>query len=111
MVGTLLAMGFGLNEPHCPAGRQENFTPALALSLATTAAIPAVAPVLSAEGGGKEVLNVIMIAGAWYLEPQATSTVIVPIARVALAINGRVNRRKFIGGSDATCKWSLIHKH
>ena len=105
MVGTLLATGFGLNEPHWPAGRQEKLTPALALSLVTTAAIPAVAPVLSAEGGGKEVLNAIIIAGGLYLgSPQATSTAIIPMATVTLAINGRVNRRKLIKGFDATFK-------
>jgi hypothetical protein len=105
-------MGLGSNEPHCPAGRQEKLTPPLALSLVTTAAIPAVAPAFSAEGGGKEVLNAIMIAGAWYLDPQATSTAIVPAATMTLAINGRINWRKVIRWFDAMVRcnpqgWSL----
>jgi hypothetical protein len=86
-------------------GRHEKFTPAFAGSLVTTAAIPAVALVLSAEGGGKEVLNVIIIAGAWYLEPpQATSMAMAPTATMVLAITGRVAWRKVTRWFDATCK-------
>jgi hypothetical protein len=86
-------MVLGVNVPHWLAGRQVKFTPAIWGSLATTAAIPAVALVSSAVGGGKEVLNVTVIAGAWYLgSPQATSTAIMPVV-----INRRVDWRTVTG--------------
>src|SRR5271155_5854172 len=73
-VGTLLATGFGLNVPHPPTGVQLKFTLAFIGPLVTSAAIPAVASVASAVGGGNSPLNVTIIAGGWYLgSPQATS--------------------------------------
>ena len=63
MVGTLLAIEVGVKVPHPPAGRQVKVTPALEELLVTTAAMPAVAFVASAVGGGKEVLNATTIAG------------------------------------------------
>lgn len=62
-VGTLLAIGSGLNEPHCCAGAHVNCTPSFFRSLLTTAAIPTVALVASPAGGGNEVLNAIEIGG------------------------------------------------
>jgi hypothetical protein len=53
VVGTLLAMGFGVKVPQAPAGTQLNFAPPFSESLVTTAVMPAVAPVFSVDGGGK----------------------------------------------------------
>jgi hypothetical protein len=87
VVGTALAMGFGLNVPHCPAGRQLNCTSALSGPFVTIAAIPAVSLVSSAVGGRNSVLNVTTIAGAWYLgSPQAVRRVIMAVVIMVVTI-------------------------
>jgi hypothetical protein len=53
----LLAMGFGVKVPHCPAGRHVKFAPAFFVSLVTTVAMPAVPLASSAVGGGYSLLN------------------------------------------------------
>lgn len=103
----LLAIEAGVNEPQSPAGAQENFTPAFLLSLATSAAMPAYAPVSIDEGGAKLESKVTAIAGGWYLEsPQATSVAAIPtaIAAVAIAIRRRFDRKKAMKCFDAIRK-------
>ena len=96
MVGTLLAMGFGANVPHCPTGTQVKFTPAFFVSLLTTAATPAVALASSAVGGGNSVLNATAIAGGWYLgSPHATSTATIATAIIAMTITVAAMNRRF----------------
>ena len=93
MVGTLLAMGFGVNVPHCPAGRQVKFAPAFFVSLLTTTATPAVPLASRAVGGGNSVLNATAIAGGWYLgSPHATSTAIIVTTITVQAMNRRFDR-------------------
>lgn len=88
----LLAIWTGVNEPQLPAGAQVNVTPALFVSLATTAVISAKAPVSSEAGGCEK--NVTTIAGGWYLgSPQAASVAMPAIATTILAI-GRIDGRR-----------------
>lgn len=88
----------GVNVPHCPDGMQVQVTLALEEeSSVTIAAMPAVASVSSAEGGGKMVLKVTTIGGCWYLgSPHATSQLIVPMAMMTFAVNRKFNREKII---------------
>jgi hypothetical protein len=89
VVGVLLATGFGVKVPHSPAGTQVKLTVALSGPLVTTAAMPAVSPVASAVGGGKDELNVTTIAGGWYLgSPQATKRPSAAIVNIVLTIGG-----------------------
>ena len=104
MVGTLLAMGFGLNVPHASAGIQVKFTSGFCGPLVTTAAMPAVALVSSIEGGAYWVLNVTTIAGGTYAgsPPHASSAAIIGMTIAPLAINLTVDWRKVMESFDAS---------
>lgn len=105
MVGILLATGFGANVPQCPAGAHVKVTLGFSGPLVTIAAIPEVALVASAVGGGNSVLNVTTIAAGWYLgSPQAVSATI-----MAAAIKRRVDRPETIGRFDASGNTGVYH--
>jgi hypothetical protein len=105
-VGTLLAMGFGLNVPHPPTGTQLKLTLAFIGPLVTIAAMPAVASVASVVGGGNSLLNDTTIAGGWYLgSPQATSATNMAVAiRVATMGNGKKGWRQVTRWLDSRRK-------
>jgi hypothetical protein len=97
VVGTSLAIGFGENEPHWPAGTQLHVTPAFWGSFATTAAMPSVASVPSAVGGGKSVLNVTTMAAGWLCgSPQAANSAIVPAVTISLTTRRKAGWRGII---------------
>lgn len=87
----------GVKDPQALVGVQLKVTPAVLESLATSAAIPAMAPVLMVVGGGKSGSKVTTMAGGWYFgSPQAASAASSDVATTAFVIRRKVGERKLI---------------